>query len=400
MRKICMVVFNYYDIDSRVKRHADFIADTGWKVDIIALRSHFSQSVSRSSRITVHELPVEKLRGSFLRYIFQYVYFCFLTFFHLSCLHIKNRYDIIQINNLPDFLVFSALIPKLMGCPILLDMHEITPEFFLSKYNFTRKHPVVRFLTFLEHLCISFTDHVITVNESIRELLISRGIPSEKISTILDSADEKLFVPLQDNASTLSSTFVILYHGTLTKLYGIDTAIRAISHLPPEIQSKVEMRIAGEGPEEAHLKSLVATLGLDSSVKFLGNHPVDEMPTLINSCDAGICPTSENELTEYSLSTKLLEYVYMGKPTIASRLRTYQKYFDDSCLAYFTPGNDRECSERIILLLNSREMRNTLAVNAKKRYEKMSWNIVKDLYYTIVSSLSNDTGERLKERAS
>lgn len=30
----------------------------------------------------------------------------------------------------------------------------------------------------------------------------------------------------------------------------------------------------------------------------------------------------------------------------------------------------------------------------------MSWNIVKDLYYTIVSSLSNDTGERLKERAS
>ncbi len=400
MKKICMVVFNYYDIDTRVKRHAEFIADTGWKVDIIALRSRFSQNVSRSSRITVYELPVEKRRGSFLRYIFQYIYFCFLTFFYLSYLHIRNRYDIIQINNLPDFLVFSALIPKLMGCPILLDMHEITPEFFLSKYNFTRKHPVVRFVTFVEHFCIGFAHHVITVNESIRELLISRGIPSEKISTILDSADEKLFVPSQDNSPNHHNTFVLLYHGTLTELYGIDTAIRAISHLPPDIRGKVEMRIAGEGPEEAHLKCLVTSLGLASSVKFLGNHPVDEMPALINGCDAGICPTSENELTEYSLSTKLLEYIYMEKPTIASRLRTYQKYFDDSCLAYFTPGNDRECSERIILLLNNKEMRDTLAVNAKKRYETMSWNIVKDLYYKIVSSLSKGSEERLNEGTS
>jgi glycosyltransferase involved in cell wall biosynthesis len=400
MRKICMVVFNYYDIDSRVKRHAEFIADNGWKVDIIALRSRFAHNNSRSQQITVYELPIEKRRGSFLRYIFQYFYFCFLTFFHLGRLHMKNHYDIIQINNLPDFLVFSALIPKLMGCPILLDMHEITPEFFLSKYNFARKHPVIRFITFVEHMCTNFADHVITVNESIRELLISRGIPSEKVSTILDSADEKLFVPSQDDASSLHSNFVLLYHGTLTELYGVDTAIRAISHLPPEIQGKVEMRIAGEGPEEDHLKSLVSTLGLARSVKFLGNHPVDEMPTLINSCDVGICPTSENELTEYSLSTKLLEYVYMEKPTIASRLRTYQKYFDDSCLAYFTPGNDLECSERITLLLKDKEMRDRLAVNAKKRYETMSWNIVKDIYYTVVSSMTNDMGNRLEERIS
>jgi len=384
MKKFCMVVFNYYEIDSRVKRHAEFLADCGWNVDVVALKSSFEKFPA----ITVYELPVAKKRSTFLRYLFQYFAFCSLSFFLVSFLYLKNRYHVIQINNLPDFLVLSALIPRLLGCPVMLDMHEITPEFFSSKYGIKEAHPLIRFMKSVERLCIGFSSHVITVNESIRELLISRGVPPKKVSTILDSADERLFVHRENNRN--GPPFIIMYHGTLTDLYGIDTAIRSLSHLSKEILENLEMRIAGEGPEEEDLKHLVMELGLQGSVKFLGTHPVEEIPELINQCDAGICPTASNELTEHSLSTKLLEFIYMDTPIVASRLKTYQKYFDDRCLAYFTPGDDRECSEKILSLINNRDLGKSLAGNAKMRYRELSWSIIKDRYHGVIKALMNE----------
>jgi glycosyltransferase involved in cell wall biosynthesis len=391
MKKLCMVVFNYYEIDSRVKRHAEFIAGRGWSVDIITLKSPFEKKDRTNGNIHTYELNVAKRRGSFFRYLFQYMLFCVLSFFLITYLHLINRYAVIQINTLPDFLIFSAIVPRLLGCPLLLDMHEITPEFFSSKYSMKKAHPIIRLLEFIEAICISFASHIITVNESIRELLISRGAPPEKISTILDSADEKLFSLHAANGKPANKSFVLMYHGTLTELYGLDIAIRSLLHLSDGERERMEMRIAGDGPEEEKLKNLVMELDLNESVKFLGRHPLNEMPQLIAECDAGICPTTDNELTAHSLSTKLLEYVYMCKPIIASRLKTYQKYFDDSCMAYFTPGDEKDCGEKIRTLISDEELRKTLASNAKARYKDLSWNLVKEAYYEVIATLAGRT---------
>ena len=397
MKKLCMIVFNYYDIDSRVKRQAEFIAGAGWKVDIIALKSGFARNGRRPENIRLYEVPVLKQRGTFTRYVFQYTMFCLLSFFLVTWLHMIHRYSVIQIHTLPDFLVFSALVPRLFGCPILLDMHEITPEFFLSKYHVKKEHLIIRFITFIEKICIGFAHHVITVNESIRELLIGRGIPPEKISTIMDSADERLFVPHPQEKHT-NNRFVLMYHGTLTQLYGIDVAIRSIAHISDEDRKKIHMKIAGEGPEEETLKKLTADLGLDSHVTFLGNHPLDEIPALIDECDAGICPTIQNELTEYSLSTKLLEYVHMEKPIVASKLKTYQKYFDESCLAFFTPGNEKECSEKILALASDHDLCKNLAHNAKERYRELGWSNIRDRYREILTRLAGKEEKEEKHK--
>lgn len=384
MKKLCMIVFNYYDIDSRVKRQAEFVADLGWEVDIIALKSRFS-NLKKHENIKLYELLVAKQRGSFIRYLFQYSLFSMLAFIVVTYLFITRRYCAIQVHNLPDFLVFSALIPKILGCPVMLDMHEITPEFFIYKYNISQNNILIKILKFIEKLSIGFSNHVITVNESIRDLLISRGISPSKISTILDSADERIFVAHEKKKDT--SNFILLYHGTLTKLYGIDIAIKAISLIPEEKRKSIELRIAGDGPEEENLKKLTSELNLNGAVKFLGNHPLNEIPELLNQCDAGICPTTDNELTKYSLSTKLLEYVYMGKPVIASRLLTYQKYFKDSSLLYFNPGDEKDLSEKILQLSSGEELRKTLSANALESYKDMNWKSVKQKYFDILTGL-------------
>ena len=74
-----------------------------------------------------------------------------------------------------------------MGAKLVLDMHEITPEFYMSKYGITASSSTVRLLTFLEKISMKFADHVITINEPIEDLLVSRGpAPFE-----IDGSDER-----------------------------------------------------------------------------------------------------------------------------------------------------------------------------------------------------------------
>jgi hypothetical protein len=53
----------------------------------------------------------------------------------LTRLHKQNRYDVIHIHNMPDFLVFAAWYPKLTGAKLILDIHDVVPELFASKFQ-------------------------------------------------------------------------------------------------------------------------------------------------------------------------------------------------------------------------------------------------------------------------
>ena len=53
----------------------------------------------------------------------------------LTGLHKRNRYDVIHIHNMPDFLVFAAWYPKLTGAKLILDIHDVVPELFANKFR-------------------------------------------------------------------------------------------------------------------------------------------------------------------------------------------------------------------------------------------------------------------------
>ena len=164
---VCVVVQNIYDDDVRVRRKAQALAENNFKVDVIALEPLQKKGSAPYSLegVTVYTIPLKKKRASRLRYLYEYSLFFFLSFIKLSFLTFKNRYTIIDVNTLPDFLVFVSIIPKLMGATVIVDMHEIMPEFYMSKYNIDRTHWIIRLLRFQEKLSIRYADYVFTVNE-------------------------------------------------------------------------------------------------------------------------------------------------------------------------------------------------------------------------------------------
>jgi glycosyltransferase involved in cell wall biosynthesis len=187
----CMVVHAYYPLgETRVEREAHALIARGYEVDVICLRKEGEPAVDFQDRINIHRLPVKRHKRSGLAVqLFEYLVFFILAFVKLTALHLQRRYLIVQVHNLPDFLVFAALVPKVTGARVILDLHDLMPEFCAARFNSDVNSWLVRLVRWQEQLSCRFADHVITVTERWRERLVKRGLPAEKVTVVMLDAD-------------------------------------------------------------------------------------------------------------------------------------------------------------------------------------------------------------------
>ena len=181
-KRAAVLLYSYYPADPRPRRAAEALVEAGMEVDLVCLREKaIEKKRDLIDSVRIIRLPLRKRRDSKRTYILQYASFLAACFGLLTFRSLKNRYDLVHVHNMPDVLVFGALIPKLLGARVILDLHDPMPELMMSIYNLTAEKRVVRWLKRLEKLSISFADLVLTPNKAFRDLFISRGCPPEKI---------------------------------------------------------------------------------------------------------------------------------------------------------------------------------------------------------------------------
>jgi glycosyltransferase involved in cell wall biosynthesis len=273
-------------------------------------------------------------------------------------------------------------------------MHEITPEFYISKYGIKEDSRLVRFLKWVERISFNFADYVITINQPIQALLEGRGLPAAKSTIIMNSADDALFAATARSsafgkAAASRPQFVMMYHGTLTRIYGIDIAIEAFAKALQEMPG-TEFWILGAGPEKSALQALSQQLGLGDKVKLLGSVPPHEIPGWLNQCDIGVLATRRDIFLEFSFSNKLPEYIINRKAVIASGLKTIRHYFSEESLAFFEPNNSADLARQMIRVYADAGLRKRLAENAVREYAPISWSVMKDRYLEMMGTLTGD----------
>ena len=114
MKKLCILRHGHYPFDIRVRKEALALAAKGHQVDIICLKKGAEKSREVNQGINIYRIPIKHRRESISRYIYEYTAFFSLATIKLCSLYFRNRYDFIQVNTLPDFLVFATIIPKLL----------------------------------------------------------------------------------------------------------------------------------------------------------------------------------------------------------------------------------------------------------------------------------------------
>jgi len=315
-----------------------------------------------------------------------------LMFFVALTLHLTlhpKRYELIHINNMPDFLVFAAWLPKLFGVPIIHDIHDLMPEIYMEKFSVSEKHVAIRFLLWQERLAAKMADVVLTVEERLRDILSDRGIPRSKIHVLINLPDESIFRPIpQKPRKKKGDKFVLVYHGTLARRLGLDLALEAVAAVKQKIPD-LEFRIIGAGEERDRLLRLREAFGLQHVVKFSeGFVPVEAIPDALSDADLGVVPLRPSPGTDIMLPTKLLEYVQMGIPCAVPKTQTIARYFNDTMVRFFEADHAESLAEAIFDLYSHPQKRRKLADSAAAGFlSRYRWNEHKRVYINLAERL-------------
>ncbi len=342
-RPVAMLVHSYYDEDPRVRREAESLVVSGRPVDVYALRRPDDPDRSQVDGVSVHRLDVQRHQGAgLLTYLLEYTAFLLRAAWSVTAAHRRRRYALVQVHTLPDFLVAATLPLRLVGVPVLLDLHEAMPEFFRSRFPRAANPFAYRLLRFQERVSIGLASAAVTVNPAMRERLIGLGIRPEKVTVVANSPSLARFDPSKHGPRRFAADGAVrlVYAGAVTPTYELDVlldALASIARTRPELD--IHLDVFGRGDAAERLVEQAARLGIDGRVTFHGRIPIDDVPAAVARADIGIAPTRRDPFTDVSLSTKVFEYAAMGKPVVASRLPMVERTFPPDSVATYDPGD-------------------------------------------------------------
>ena len=224
------------------------------QVEVIALRQSGQSDYEVINGVRVFRIQERILneKGK-LDYLLRLVKFFLRSAKLITKRHLRAPYDLIHVHSVPDFEVFVALVPKLTGSKIILDIHDIVPEFYASKFRGSPKSTLFKVLVAIERLSTRFSDHVIVSNHLWEQRLVERSVPTSKCSVILNYPDPGIFHKREK--SRTDARKIVMYPGSLNYHQGVDIAIRAFSKIAGELP-EAEFHIYGEGAERDNLSTL------------------------------------------------------------------------------------------------------------------------------------------------
>jgi glycosyltransferase involved in cell wall biosynthesis len=386
-----MVVHSYYDEDPRVRREAEALVAAGDEVDVFALRRETDEVTGLVDGVRVHRLGVQRHQGAGIGvYLREYLAFLVRACWALTRAHRRRRYALVQVHSLPDFLAFAALPLRLVGVPLLLDLHEAMPEFFRSRFPRAASPLAHRLLLLQERSSIALASAVVTVNEAMAERLVDLGIRREKVHVVANSVSLARFDSTAHPVRMFAAdgTVRCIYAGALTPTYELDVALDALARIAAERPGLAfALDLYGRGDAESSLRAKAAAVGLGDRVVFHGRIPIEDVPAAIAAADIGLAPTRHDRFTDASLSTKLFEYAAMGKPVVATRLPLVARTFPEGTLSTYPAGDAAAMAVAILTLIDDPEARETAVARTMAIVREASWEHEAVRYRAIVEGL-------------
>jgi glycosyltransferase involved in cell wall biosynthesis len=384
--RACMVGYAFYETDNRIRRYAEALVRRGDEVDAIVLQREGQVPFEIIKGVRVYRIQkrVRDEKGPF-SYLRKVLMFLFRSTWALTVQHLKARYDVIHVHSVPDFEVFATIVPKLMGARVILDIHDIVPEFYASKFKVEERSLVFRLLLLLERLSIAYSDHVIISNHLWHSKLTQRSVRPEKCTAIINYPDLSIF-SRRPRCSPSNGNFVICYPGTLNWHQGVDLAISAMGLVRLKAPH-CKFVIIGDGPDREKLKLMIRLRRLENCVTMTGLVPLEQVAEKMANIDLGLVPKRNDSFGDEAFSTKIMEFMAMGVPVVVSKTRIDQHYFNEQLVQFVEPGSAEDLAAKILDLAHDPEKCRVLREQGIDFIEKNNWDVRKHEYLDLVDGL-------------
>lgn len=384
--RICHIAYTFYETDNRVRRYAESLSERGDEVHILCLGDPGQAQCSASHGITLHRLQHRVQEKDRSTYLWNLLRFMAKSVRMLRRLSADQPLDLIHVHNLPDFLVFAAAFQKLGGVPLILDIHDLMPELYLTKYGLSSGSPTFTLVKWVEYLSCHLVDHVIVANDIWADRIRERARSDGAVTAILNYPDLTLFKPRPDSPPP-SPDFVLLYPGTLSHHQGVDLAIRAVAQALRTCPT-LRFEIYGEGREREELERLIADLKVSDRIRIHPPVPLAQMALLMQAADLCIEPKRASSFANEALSTKIFEFMGVGTPVLASDTVAHQRYFTADQVEFFKSEQTGDLASKLVDLVNDSQRRLKLARAGRAHAEEMQWSVRKQDYFQLVQTLT------------
>ena len=234
----------------------------------------------------------------------------------------QKRPDIL-ITTSPQFFCAVAgwVVSRLRRLPWIFELRDLWPASIVA-VGAMKEGIAIKTLYWMEMSMYRAADRVIAVTKGLKQDLVDRGIPSDKIVVVRNGADTNRFTPRPKDATFvekfgLQGKFVVGYYGTIGMGAGVQTAVDAGRVLRDRGRDDIVIMLAGAGAEYDEVEKSIQEQGL-TNVKLLPPFDQTDMPAVWSLLDAAIVMMKDRPLFRATISSKTFEALAMGMPVIMS----------------------------------------------------------------------------------
>ncbi len=384
-KRACMLAYTFYEGDNRVRRYAETLARQGYRVDAVVLRKEDQPCYGSLNGVMIHRIQKRaRNEKNKLSYLYRLSKFFINSAFFISQQHVLNRYNLIHVHSVPDFEVFAAFLAKMTGARIILDIHDIVPEFYASKFKVGSDSLAFKALALIEKTSIAFSDHVIIANHIWEKTLTARSVTKDKCTTILNYPDLSIFY--KRPRTRKDDKFIVIYPGTINWHQGLDIAVKAFERIKDDAP-EAEFHIYGDGTMLPVIRQLIADLGLQDRVLLKGTVPSEQIAEVMANADLGVVPKRNDSFGGDAFSTKIFEFMALGIPVVVSGTRIDKFYFNDSVVRFFEAENEKDMAKSMLDMIKKSELREQISSRALRFIEEYTWDKREREYLDLVDML-------------
>jgi glycosyltransferase involved in cell wall biosynthesis len=388
-----MWVENHFPQDTRVTNEARLLADAGYNVAVIALRSPGQPGRETLNGVKVYRLPTLELfkktpsasvrqidlvlvkLKSFLGYVIEYCYFTSACFVVSSYVFVRQGFDVMHAHNPPDTLFLAALPFKLLGKKFVFDQHDLSPELYRSRYSAAEGF-YTWFLRIFEWCSLKLADVTIATNESYKQIQIERANKNPADVFVVRNGPSRMRMTPSAPSVRLKgmNKSILCYIGSLNPQDGVDYLLRSLHHLLHVLKrSDFHCVIMGNGDSLQDLRDLAGRLELNGCVELTGFVSDEDLQANLAAADICVDPDPSSPLNDVSTWIKIMEYMASAKPIVTFDLKETRFSARDAAI-YVKPNNETQFAEAIAHLMDQPELQKEMGVYGRRRVEdELQW---------------------------
>jgi glycosyltransferase involved in cell wall biosynthesis len=389
--RILIIVQNLpVPFDRRVWLECQALTSAGYRVAVVCPKGKGDPGYEVIDGVEIHRYRPYAPGGSKLSFVAEYAYSFLATAWHTLKARRNGRFAVIQACNPPDIFWPIALAFRLERTKFVFDHHDLCPELFLSRFEHPPALPF-KGLLWLERRTFRTARHVISTNESYRQIAIERGGKSPGDVTVVRTGPnpDRLKRGPADEELKRGRKHLVAYIGVMGPQDGVDIAVRAAGIIVREFgRDDIAFTLIGSGDSYDELVALRDELNLQRHVEFTGRAPDELVIKIMSTASAGLSPDPKNPLNDVSTMNKTMEYMAFELPVVAFDLRETRVSAQDAAV-YATPNDVHEYAKALVGLLDDEAARAQLGKLGRARVEDdLAWSHQERAYLGVYQRLT------------